>query len=131
MVIGVGEALLMMLLLLTTTRFSKYIQTLYFLTRHLSVAFSMMMKVISTDGEASLPATDGRAEILNSSLVQYPEVTLCARFLTHHFSTHPDGEPTQTLISYGYNNLLSSLVARPCDQYYQADRLLHPEILIL
>ena len=97
----------------------------------LSLALGMKMKVISTDAGASLPANNGRAEILNSSLVKYSEVTLCARFLTHHFSTHPDGEPSQTLISYGYNDLLSSLVARPCDQYYyQAGRLLHSALLV-
>ena len=77
------------------------------------------MTVISTDAGASLPAKDGQAEILNSSLVKYPEVTLCARFLTHHFSTDPDGFPFQTLISYGKNVLLGSFVARSCDQFYQ------------
>ena len=77
------------------------------------------MKVISTDAGASLPANNGRAEILNSSLVKYSDVTLCARFLTHHFSTHPDNSPLQTLISYGNADLLSSYVARPCDQKYQ------------
>ena len=87
----------------------------------LSLVLSTKVKVISTDAGASLPAKDGRAEIMNSSLGKYPGVTLCARFLTHHFSTHPDGEPSQTLISYGYNALLTSFVARPCDLlYYEA-----------
>ena len=92
---------------------------------HLSAGLSTKMKVISTDAGASLPAKDGRAELLNSSLVKYPELTICARFLTHHFSTHPDGEPSQTLISYGQIDFLSSLVARPCDDYYQADFCTH------
>ena len=77
------------------------------------------MKVISTDAGASLPAKDGRAEILNSSLGKYPEVTLCARFLTHHFSTPSDNYPFQTLISYGKDVLLSSYVGKSCDQFYQ------------
>ena len=84
-------------------------------------ALSKKVKVISTDSGASMPAQSGRAEILNSSLKKYPEATICARFLTYHFSTHSDGQPTQTLISYGHNDFLSSLVARPCDQNYQAD----------
>ena len=44
-----------------------------------------------------------------------------ARLLTHQFSTHWDGSPTQTVISYWTNNLLSSYEARPCDnvQNYQ------------
>ena len=77
------------------------------------------MTVISTDAGASLPAKDGRAEILNSSLVKYPEVTLCARFLTHHFSTPSDNYPFQTLISYEKDVLLSSYVGKYCDQFYQ------------
>ena len=77
------------------------------------------MKVISTDGGASLPAKEGRAEILNSSLGKYPEVTLCARFLTHHFTTHPDRYPKQSLISYGTDLLLASYVARTCEKKYE------------
>ena len=72
--------------------------------------------LISTDGRASLPAKAGQAEILNSSLEKYPELTLCARFVTHSFFS--DGWPTQALISYGPDNLLGSFVARPCDQVY-------------
>ena len=106
---GAGKLLMKPMLMSTT------------LLPFLSVVLGTEMKVISTDGGASLPAKEGRAEMLNSSLGKYPEVTLCARFLTHHFSTHPDGEPIQTLISYGKNDFLSSLVARPCDQYWKAD----------
>ena len=77
------------------------------------------MKVISTDAGALLPAKDGGAEILNSSLKKYSELTLCARFLTHHFSTHPDGGPYQTLISYGKDDLLSSYTATYCDGFFE------------
>ena len=80
-----------------------------------TLALSKKVKVISTDSGASLPAKDGQAELMNSSLVNYSEVTLCARFLTHHFSTHLDGSTTQTLISYWTHDLLSSFIARPCD----------------
>ena len=83
-----------------------------------SLALSKKVKVISTDSGASLPAKDGQAELLNSSLVNYSEVTLCARFLTHHFSTHSDCWPGQTLINYGKDSLLSSYVARSCEQMY-------------
>ena len=77
------------------------------------------MKVISTDAGASLPAKEGRAEILNSSLVNYSEVTLCARFLTYHFSAQPTRRPYQSLISYGRNVLLSSYLAKSCDDFYE------------
>ena len=81
-----------------------------------TAAISKKIGVISTDVGASLPAKYGQAEILNSSLEKYPELTLCARFLTHSFFS--DGWPTQALISYGSDNLLGSFVARPCDQVY-------------
>ena len=45
-----------------------------------SAVLGMKMKVISTDAGASLPAKDGRAEILNSSLEKYSSLTVCARF---------------------------------------------------
>ena len=83
-----------------------------------TLALSKKVKVISTDSGASLPAKDGQAELLNSSLVNYSEVTLCARFLPHHFSTHLDGLTSQTLISYSTYELLASIVARPCDNDY-------------
>ena len=59
---------------------SKFIKFLIF---YLSVAAGKKMAVISTDSGASLPAKDGRAELLNSSLVNYQELTLCARLLSH------------------------------------------------
>ena len=85
---------------------------------HLSVVLCQKVKVISRDGGASLPIKEGRAEILNSSLVNYSSVTVCARFLTHHFSTDPEGWQIQSLISYGWNILLGSYVAMPCEQSY-------------
>ena len=57
--------------------------------------------------------------MVNSSLAKYPEVTLCARFLTYHFSTHPDGWPYLSLISYWKNALLSSYLAKPCEHLFQ------------
>ena len=81
----------------------------------------MKVKVISTDPGASLPAVDGQAEMLNSSLVKYSELTVCARFLTHHFSTRYDSPSEQIILSYGDNLLLGSYVTRPCDQYFQVE----------
>ena len=77
------------------------------------------MKVISTDPRASLPRKEGWAEIPNSSLGKYSELTLCARFLTYHFSTDATRWPSQSLISYGLGDLLGSYVARPCDQSFR------------
>ena len=67
---------------------------------YLSVVLGQNMKVISTDAGASVPREEGRAEILNSSLVKYSSLTVCARFLTLHFTADPDGWPIQSLISY-------------------------------
>ena len=49
---------------------------------YLSEAVSKKMKVISTDARALLPARSAQAELLNSSLVNYSSLTLCARLQT-------------------------------------------------
>ena len=82
---------------------------------------ALNLKVISTDAGASLPDKDGRAELLNSSLVKYSQVTLCARFLTYHFSTHSDSGPEQILLSSGDDVLLSSYITRPCELKFQVN----------
>ena len=93
-----------------------------------SAALSQKMKVISTDVGASLPAKAGQAELLNSSLEKYPELTICARFLTHYFSSV--GFPSQALISYGPENLLGSFVARSCDQVYVGCTRIYKDLLM-
>ena len=45
-----------------------------------SVVLGTKMRVISTDAAVSLPAKDGRAEILNSSLDKFSSLTVCARY---------------------------------------------------
>ena len=85
--------------------------------------------LISTDGRASLPAKAGQAEILNSSLEKYPELTLCARLLTHSFSRTFYGWPTQALISYGSDPLLGSFVTRSCDQFYEGCTKVYRDLL--
>ena len=123
--IGIGVVLVLeglLMMMLPTPRFTILPSSvdifILLLPPLLSDSINAKMKVIYTDAGASLPAKDGRAEILNSSLLKYSEVTLCARFLTHHFSTHSDCWPSQTLINHGKDALLSSYVARPCDQMY-------------
>ena len=116
---GVESLLMMILMLLPTPRLVPSVQSYSnSLSLHLSVAAGKMMKVISTDAGALQPRKPGQAEILDSSLVNYSSVTVCARFLTHHFSTHPEDWPTQSLISYGLDDLLASYLAMPCDQSY-------------
>ena len=93
-----------------------------------TAAISKKIGVISTDVGASLPAKAGQAELLNSSLEKYPELTICARFLTHYFSSV--GFPSQALISYGPENLLGSFVARSCDQVYVGCTRIYKDLLM-
>ena len=88
------------------------------LTLYLSEVLGVKTRVISRGGGASLPSKLSQTEMLNSSLVKYSQLTVCARFLTLHFSTDPDGWPTQSLISYGSDDLLGSYLAMSCDQSY-------------
>ena len=94
-----------------------------------TAALSKKIKVISTDVGVSLPDKDGHAEILNSSLEKYPELTLCARLLTHSFSRTFYGWPTQALISYGSDPLLGSFVTRSCDQFYEGYTKVYRDLL--
>ena len=75
------------------------------------------IKVIYADREN--PQPDGFAEILNSSLAEYPEFSLCGRLLTYYFSVEQTN--WQVAISVGKRNILSSHAALPCDHNYQAD----------
>ena len=81
----------------------------------LSVDLSLSIKVISTDKEKTLPEKEGYAEILNSSLREHSCFSLCGRFLTHQFTTHPDIKPYQVVVSIGKHYLLSGYTALPCD----------------
>ena len=79
--------------------------------------------MISTSPHLSLPAREGEAELLNSSLSSLavaagPAWTVCARLLTHQFSTYPDTLPLQAVITAGHRTILSSYLAQPCDQIF-------------
>ena len=117
------KSLLTMMLILITPRLSPSAAVDIYSNSpsyHRSEVLGEKVTVISTEtgAGASLPRKDGRAEMLNSSLVNYSQLTVCARFLTLHFSTDPDGWPTQSLISYGSDDLLGSYLAMSCDQSY-------------
>ena len=86
------------------------------------------LKVISTDPKASLPDKSSQAIILNSSLQDLAEWTLCARFKTFHFSSHADTRPFQTVIASGGLWMLASFTVLPCDrdkQGGQTDRQIY------
>ena len=59
------------------------------------------IKVIATDKKQRLPPKNGYVEILNSSLSDYETFSLCGRFLTYQFTSHPDTQTFQILLSMG------------------------------
>ena len=78
------------------------------------------VKMITTDPAVSLPGRAGSAELLNSSLEKYSEFTICLRLKTYQFSTYPDKESYQYIVSIknSGNFMLGSYVALPCEQMY-------------
>ena len=78
------------------------------------------IKLITTDPAVSLPDRAGGAELLNSSLEKYQEFTICLRLKTYQFSTYPDKESYQYIVSIknSGNFMLGSYVALPCEQMY-------------
>ena len=79
------------------------------------INYSASLKMISTDPKAILPARTGQAEILNSSLDQLENFTVCARFQSYRFPSYQDSEPYNGLISLADSYILASYVALPCD----------------
>ena len=78
------------------------------------------IKVVSTDPEAFfLPDKSGQAIILNSSLQDLSEWTLCARFKMFHFSSHEGTTPFQSVIASGGLWVLSGFTVVPCDTEHQ------------
>ena len=77
------------------------------------------IKVISTNPEVFLPDKSGQATILNSSLQDLTEWSLCARFKTFHFSTYGDITPFQTVIATGGVWMLAGFAVLPCDRNHQ------------
>ena len=90
------------------------------------LSLGVAIRVIST-GEGKIQPRDGFAEILNSSLKDLDEFTLCGRFLTYQF-TMPY-VPWQVLLSIEGKTLLCGLVAVPCDHLWPTCTLLHRELI--
>ena len=61
-----------------------------------SPAFSL--RIIQTDSKDFLPDLSGQAQILDSGLAGYDEVTVCARFLTFQFNCPPEAYDYQVPI---------------------------------
>ena len=79
------------------------------------------IKVISTNPEVFLPDKFGQATILNSSLQDLTEWSLCARFKTFHFSSYGDNTPFQTVIATGGLWILAGFAVLPCDRNQQGE----------
>ena len=62
-----------------------------------------------------LPEKKGYAEILNSSLKSYDSFSVCGRFLTYQFMSHPDTFPWQAVISSGSHFMLSAFTVLSCE----------------
>ena len=78
----------------------------------------LAVRVLKTDSSQFLPKLSDQADVLNSGLAGYEEVTVCARFLTHQFNCHKDAYDYQGLITVSEFWLLGSYLALPCDWYY-------------
>ena len=107
------------LVLLTSRMLSILLPLLTFLIL-LECCSCLALPLISTDPAVSLPDRAGSAELLNSSLEKYQEFTICLRLKTYQFSTYPDKESYQYIVSIknSGNFMLGSYTAVPCEQVY-------------
>ena len=74
------------------------------------------IKVLST--HPAKETSTGGAEILNSSLEYFEELTICARFKSLNFKVSPWISGYQAIIVQGPFWLLGSYTALPCDERY-------------
>ena len=79
------------------------------------------LRIISTTDDWALKK--GYVEVLDSSLKDYEEFTLCGRFQTYQFRSAPEDE-NQMIISIENYYMLGSYIALPCGDictgYYKA-----------
>ena len=80
----------------------------------LTLISSESLRVLRTTKDLSTFHPYSGGELLNSSVYDFEEATICARFSTYQFITHGYQEPLQVVLSIGQNlDLLSSYTMLP------------------
>ena len=84
------------------------------------------IKVLRTDPSLQLPDRFSEAELVNSSLINQPEITICLRFKTFQFSTHKQPWYAQSVLTYGDTATLYNYVGTDCEEKFPGCTLREP-----
>ena len=86
----------------------------FFISMLIALVSSESLRVLRTTHDMASFSPSSGAELLNSSLHDLNEMTVCARFSTYQFITHGYREPLQVLLSVGEDlEFLSSYTMLP------------------
>ena len=89
-------------------------QNCFFISILIPLVSSESLRVLRTTHDMASFSPSSGAELLNSSLHDLNEMTVCARFSTYQFITHGYREPLQVLLSVGEDlEFLSSYTMLP------------------
>ena len=73
----------------------------------LNTVSSSLLTVLETTSDLAMFDPHTGAQLENSSTFAHKKVTVCARFLTHQFTTHTYEEPNQVVIAWGFEGVFS------------------------
>ena len=77
------------------------------------------IRVLQTNPNLELPPRLAQAEVLDSSLSDLDQFTVCMRIKTYQFTTYNEVTFSyQAVLTYGPNWMLGAYVGLPCDQRY-------------
>ena len=85
----------------------------------LELMLTKAIRVLQTDPDIELPPRFSQAEVLDSSLANLAEFTICMRIKTYQFTTYNEVTFSyQAVLTSGPVWMLGAYVGLPCDQRY-------------
>ena len=93
--------------------------SLTLLLLELVLTLTQAIRVLQTNPDIELPPRSGQAEVLDSSLANLAEFTICMRMKTFQFSSYNEVTFSyQAVMTAGPVWILGAYIGLPCDQRY-------------
>ena len=85
----------------------------------LKFSLTEAIRVLQTNPDIELPPRSAQAEVLDSSLANLAEFTICMRIKTYQFTSYNEVTFSyQAVMTSGSNWILGAYIGLPCDQQY-------------
>ena len=83
------------------------------------LSLSQAIRVLQTNPDIELPPRSAQAEVLDSSLANLAEFTICMRIKTYQFTSYNEvTDSYQAVMTAGPVWILGAYIGLPCDQRY-------------